>query len=89
QAKLRRPPLNQEIPTRLAEAGPSLYDPFTGIPMLWSPTQGKLYSVGKDRLDDGGDSTLDISVSIFSPPTKTPPAPSQRGTKAKKQVRQR
>jgi hypothetical protein len=29
---------------------------------LWSPTQQKLYSVGKDRLDDGGDPTFDISV---------------------------
>jgi hypothetical protein len=30
--------------------------------MLWSPTQQKLYSVGKDRLDDGGDPSFDISV---------------------------
>ena len=25
------------------------YDPFSGLPMLWSPTQQKIYSVGKDR----------------------------------------
>ena len=50
------------IPTRLAEVGSQYFDPFTGLPMLWSPTQQKLYSVGKDRLDDGGDPTFDISV---------------------------
>jgi hypothetical protein len=40
------------------------FDPFTGFPMLWSPTQKRLYSVGKDGLDDGGDPTFDISVPL-------------------------
>ena len=40
------------------------FDPFTGFPMLWIPTQRKVYSVGKDGLDDGGDPIFDISVPI-------------------------
>ena len=54
------------IPTRLAVVGSMYFDPFTGLPMLWSPTQKKLYSVGKDGLDDGGDPTFDISVPLTS-----------------------
>ncbi|MGH7209030.1 MAG: hypothetical protein ACREIL_06575, partial [Nitrospiraceae bacterium] len=87
QATVRRPPLTEEVPARIAEAGEGLFDPFSGIPMLWSPTQRKLYSVGKDRLDDGGDGTLDISVSVYTPPSRSSPPPPQRGTKAKKQPR--
>jgi len=62
QIQLRRPSAQLAIPTRLAEVGSQYFDPFTGLPMLWSPTQQKLYSVGRDRLDDGGDPTFDISV---------------------------
>ncbi len=62
QLVLRRPSPQHAIPTRLAEVGSAYYDPFTGLPMLWSPTQHKIYSVGKDRLDDGGDTSFDISV---------------------------
>jgi hypothetical protein len=62
QIQLRRPGLHTAVPTRLAEVGSQYFDPFTGLPMLWSPTQEKIYSVGKDRLDDGGDPTFDISV---------------------------
>ncbi len=62
QLVLRRPSAHAAIPTRLAEVGSAYYDPFTGLPMLWSPTQHKIYSVGKDRFDDGGDSSFDISV---------------------------
>jgi hypothetical protein len=62
QIQLRRPSSQTAVPTRLAEVGSQYFDPFTGLPMLWSPTQQKLYSVGKDRLDDGGDPTFDISV---------------------------
>ena len=87
QARVRRPPLTEEILARIAEAGEGLFDPFSGIPMLWSPTQRKLYSVGKDRLDDGGDGTLDISVSVYTPPSRPSPPPAQRGTRGKKQVR--
>ncbi len=71
QIQLRRPSGIAAVPTRLAEVGSQYYDPFTELPMLWSPTQHKIYSVGKDRLDDGGDSSFDIAVSapIVSSPT--------------------
>ncbi|WP_455246000.1 hypothetical protein [Petrachloros mirabilis] len=69
QIQLRRPNPLRAIPTRLAQVGSDYYDPFTGLPMLWSPTQQKVYSTGPDRLDDGGDPTFDISVpAIVSKP---------------------
>lgn len=87
QLKIRKPPRQQYLPARIAQAGSDYFDPFTDLPMLWSPTQGKLYSVGKDGLDDGGDSTFDISV-----PTKfasnTPSVP-PKVVKAKSLVRRR
>ena len=64
------------IPSRLAEFGSRYFDPFTGLPMLWSPTQEKLYSVGKDRLDDGGDPSFDISVTLpWASPSAIPLSP--------------
>jgi hypothetical protein len=72
QIQLRRPSAQLAVPTRLAEVGSQYFDPFTGLPMLWSPTQQKLYSVGKDRLDDGGDPTFDISVPVII--AQTPPS---------------
>jgi hypothetical protein len=62
QVALRHPSTQTTVPNRLAQVGSSYYDPFSGLPMLWSPTQQKIYSVGKDRYDDGGDSSFDISV---------------------------
>ena len=62
QVVLRRPSAQTTVPNRLAQVGSSFYDPFSGLPMLWSPTQRKIYSVGKDRYDDGGDASFDISV---------------------------
>ncbi|HEX4967734.1 MAG TPA: hypothetical protein VFV44_04385 [Nitrospiraceae bacterium] len=62
QVVLRRPSVQTTVPNRLAQVGSSYYDPFSGLPMLWSPTQQKIYSVGKDRYDDGGDTSFDISV---------------------------
>ncbi len=64
QMMLRKPSSTTSIPNRLAELGPMYFDPFTGLPMLWSPTQEKIYSVGKDGLDDGGDSSFDISAPV-------------------------
>jgi len=72
QILMRKPTATATIPTRLAEVGSMYFDPFTGLPMLWSPTQKKLYSAGKDRLDDGGDPSFDISVPL--PPTLSAPA---------------
>jgi hypothetical protein len=71
QIQLRRPSAQSAVPTRLAEVGSQYFDPFTGLPMLWSPTQQKLYSVGKDLLDDGGDPTFDISVPAIVATTQT------------------
>jgi len=62
QVVLRRTSAQNTVPNRLAQVGLSYYDPFSGLPMLWSPTQQKIYSVGKDRYDDGGDASFDISV---------------------------
>jgi hypothetical protein len=62
QVLLRKPSVMKTVPGRLAEVGPAYYDPFTGLPMLWSATQGKVYSIGKDHIDDGGDSSFDISA---------------------------
>jgi len=62
QLLLRKSGPAASLPARLAEVGSMYFDPFTGFPMLCSPTQRKLYSVGKDGLDDGGDPTFDISV---------------------------
>lgn len=64
QLLLGKPSDDQRVPTRLAEAGPRYFDPFTGFPMLWSQTQARIYSVGKDGLDDGGDTSFDISVPV-------------------------
>lgn len=78
QIQLRHPAAHTSVPTRLAGVGSQYFDPFTGLPMLWSPTQQKLYSVGRDRLDDGGDPTFDISVpavvgQTHKPATTAPP----------------
>jgi len=72
QVVLRRPSAQTTVPNRLAQAGSSYYDPFSGLPMLWSPTQEKIYSVGKDRYDDGGDSSFDISVPAIVSLTPAP-----------------
>ena len=72
QVALRRPSAQTTVPNRLAQVGSSYYDPFSGLPMLWSPTQQKIYSVGKDRYDDGGDVSFDISVPAIVSRTPMP-----------------
>jgi len=74
QIQLRRPSGTTAVPTRLAEVGSQYFDPFTGLPMLWSQTQQKIYSVGKDRLDDGGDASFDITAPALVGPTPRSPA---------------
>ncbi len=78
QVLLRQPSVMKTIPGRLAEVGPAYYDPFTGLPMLWSETQGKVYSIGKDRIDDGGDANFDISAPVVRGPGAPAPLPSKR-----------
>lgn len=75
QIVLRRPSARTTVPNRLATIGANYFDPFSGLPMLWSPTQKKIYSVGKDRFDDGGDLSFDISV----PAVVTIPSPDAKG----------
>ena len=72
QVVLRRPSTQTSVPNRLAQVGSSYYDPFSGLPMLWSPTQQKIYSVGKDRYDDGGEASFDISVPAIVALTPAP-----------------
>ncbi|TKB71995.1 MAG: hypothetical protein E8D46_14740 [Nitrospira sp.] len=72
QAVLRHSNTEAAVPTRLAQVGSAYYDPFSGLPMLWSPTQQKIYSVGKDRYDDGGDVSFDISVPAIISPAPRP-----------------
>lgn len=50
----------EKIAERISQAGPEYFDPFSGLPMLWSQSHRRLYSVGKDGLDDDGDTTFDI-----------------------------
>jgi hypothetical protein len=62
QARLRAPSQDTSLVTRIAQAGPGFYDPFTELPMLVNATRGIIYSVGMDHKDDGGDPTFDVSV---------------------------
>jgi len=86
QAVLQRPSPQTTVPNRLAQVGSGYYDPFSGLPMLWSPTQQRIYSVGKDRYDDGGDPSFDISVPAIvshkpAPKESQASAPTRRTTR--------
>jgi len=61
-ARLRAPSQDSSLVARIAQAGPSFYDPFTELPMLVNASRGIIYSVGMDHKDDGGDPTFDVSV---------------------------
>ena len=64
QARIRKPPQETNVLARVARAGQGFYDPFTGLPMLFNVDRRKLYSVGKNGVDDDGDPKLDVTVSI-------------------------
>lgn len=64
QVRLRDPSQRLKLFARIAMAGPSFYDPFTSLPMLWNAERGRLYSVGSDGKDNAGDPKLDVSVPI-------------------------
>jgi hypothetical protein len=68
QARLRTPSKDQRanLLARIAEAGPTYYDPFTGFPMLTNGAKTMLYSIGPDRADNNGDPRHDITVPLFS-----------------------
>jgi hypothetical protein len=64
QAWLRRTPTEQDLLTRVAKAGQSLYDPFTGFPMLVNMKKGVFYSVGRDMKDNEAQDRFDIVAQI-------------------------
>ncbi len=64
QAWIKQSPQGADLLARIARAGQSFYDPFTGLPMLLSAKKNLLYSVGKDGKDDDGDPGLDVTVLI-------------------------
>jgi len=51
----------------VAQAGHTLYDPFTELPMLMNVVERKVYSVGMNRKDDGGDPASDVVLTFFLP----------------------
>ena len=64
QAWIRQGAQEGNVVTRLAKAGQTLYDPFTGLPMLVDQRKGVLYSVGRDGKDQEGDPQRDVAVTI-------------------------
>ncbi|MGZ9146627.1 MAG: hypothetical protein ACXW4A_12460, partial [Nitrospira sp.] len=64
QAWLRRGPAEGDLATRIAKAGQSLYDPYTGMPMLMNLKKSVLYSVGHDGKDQDADPQSDVVVEI-------------------------
>jgi hypothetical protein len=64
QVWIRRGAQDGNVITRLAKASQTLYDPFTGLPMLVDQRKGVLYSVGQDGKDQEGDSQRDVAVVI-------------------------
>jgi hypothetical protein len=64
QAWLRRTPSEPDLLTRIAKAGRSLYDPFTGFPMLVNMKKGVFYSVGQDLKDNDARALFDVVAKI-------------------------
>ncbi len=69
QAWIRKDTESSDLAARVAQAGQSFYDPFTGLPMLINQRERVLYSVGANRKDDGADPARDVIVAI--PPDST------------------
>ena len=51
----------------VAQAGHTFYDPFTELPMLMNPAERTVYSVGKNRKDDGGNPASDVTLKFLLP----------------------
>jgi len=64
QAWIRRGWQDTELLSRIAKAGQTFYDPYTGMPMLVNLKKRLLYSVGHDLKDQDGDPQDDVVVSI-------------------------
>jgi hypothetical protein len=76
QVWIRRGPQEGAFLTRLAKAGQSHYDPFTGLPMLVNSKKGLMYSVGRDGKDQEGDPAHDVVAII--PPSRSETSESLR-----------
>jgi hypothetical protein len=83
QAWLRRGPPDGDLVTRIAKAGQSLYDPYTGLPMLVNMKKGVLYSVGQDGKDQDADPLSDVVVAIPAAQVSPLAKPSAAQTKSR------
>jgi hypothetical protein len=75
--RIRKVTREQDIPAKIAQAGPSFYDPFTGFPMLYNRKNGRIYSIGKDGRDDNGDGKLDIAMPLWPSEPSSDAAPTR------------
>jgi hypothetical protein len=66
QAWIRRGPQENDLLTRMAKAGQTLYDPFSALPMLVNAKKALLYSVGPDGKDNDAHPVLDVVATIPS-----------------------
>jgi hypothetical protein len=64
QVWIRQGAQDGNVVTRLAKAGQTHYDPFTGLPMLVDQQRGVMYSVGQDGKDQEGDPLRDVVATI-------------------------
>ena len=64
QVWIRQGAQDGNVVTRLAKAGQTHYDPFTGLPMLVNQQKGVMYSVGQDGKDQEGDPLRDVVATI-------------------------
>lgn len=83
QAWLRRGSLDGDLLTRIAKAGQSFYDPYTGLPMLVNMKKGALYSVGHDGKDQDADPQSDVVVKIPTAQSAAQPKPSAASSKSR------
>lgn len=80
-AILRYRAKNGDFPVQLADVGSAWTDPFTGATLVYKRTWTgfRVYSVGPNRVDDGGiapresDKTVDDIVALYPPPRRKMP----------------
>lgn len=80
QAWLRRGPTDGDLLARMAKAGQSFYDPYTGLPMLVNLKKGVFYSVGHDGKDQDADPQSDVVVEIPIAQSTVPSVKSSTGS---------
>ena len=82
QAWLRHGPQDADLLARIAKAGQSFYDPYTGLPMLVNLKKGVMYSVGHDGKDQDADPQTDVVVTI--PVNQAPAVPAKSASGSSK-----